>query len=180
MHIDINELQKNVNLFAKQPGFVNLELHYIIAKTNEDFRFATWDEEADDNEIKYYCFLSDHETTGENAPFKESYVLSDDPIYPIVSNFHDFKKEIESISIEPGLDKGIRRFHDSQIEGLQNDLWEEFVECEKHVVTSVEAKHLLFVVKDVEVSISKTMVYFRYKAPFAERHYNTIKEEAHQ
>ena len=45
MNIDIRQLEINVNLHSMQPGFLNYELHYIIASNENNFRFVSWNEE---------------------------------------------------------------------------------------------------------------------------------------
>jgi hypothetical protein len=44
MNIDLQQLELNVNFHAVQPGFLDLELHYIIAEDANTFRFVDWDE----------------------------------------------------------------------------------------------------------------------------------------
>lgn len=179
INIDEKQLEVNFNLHSMQPGFLNLELHYIIAKSESTFQFATWDEEPKDDEQKYYCFLTGNELyiAAGDITLKESYALSTGPAYPLLSNYTDFIILINTVLRDHTLAKGIRRFYDDQIDEIQNNLCVQFGDCEKHIVTSAEASHTLFVIKEVEVSISATMVYFRYKAPFSEKHYRDIQEQ---
>ena len=58
MNIDTKQLEINVNLHSLQPGFLNAELHYIIAASENTFRFANRDEEPKKGEQKFYCFLT--------------------------------------------------------------------------------------------------------------------------
>ena len=48
---------------------------------------------------------------------------------------------------------------------IKNDLQKEFGAVETHIVASPNLQHNIFVVNDVEISVSLTMVYFRVKAP---------------
>lgn len=178
MVIDIKQLEINVNLHCLQPNFINLELHYIIASSENSFRFVPWIEEPKGDEKKFYCFLTENELfiPAGNIHLKESYVLTEEPAYPLLSNAHDFAALIDKVP-EQGVAKGIRRFSDSDIDSLKDDLCKKYGDCEKHIVTSAEAQHMLFLVKDVEISMSGTMVYFRRKNQFSESHYNTVKEE---
>src|SRR5436189_3517 len=97
MNIDLKQLEINVNFHSLQPGFLNSELHYVIAS-------------------------------------------------------------------------------DEDIDTMKKSLQEKYGEVETHIVSSREAQHQLFVVNDVEISVSDNMVYFRMKAPFYESHYQHAKE----
>jgi hypothetical protein len=177
MNIDLKQLEINVNFHSLQAGFLNLELHYIIASNENIFRFARWNEVAQVNEQKFYCFLMEKELfiPAGNITLKESYVLKAEPIYPFVSNCEDFISAIETIN-QNSIAKYIRRFSDENIEAIKKGLYEKYGAIEAHLVTSREAQHQLFVVNDIEISISATMVYFRIKASFSESHYQHVKE----
>jgi hypothetical protein len=178
MSINIDRLEMNVNLHALQPDFLNSELYYVIAENESTFRFAEWDEEPEADEEKFYCFLTEQELLipAGHVLLKESYVLREYPLYPLVTNSSDFAKIIETLSSN-GAGKGIRRFYDEDIDAIKEGLEERFGQVEKHLVTSRQGRHLLFLLEDIEISISATMVYFRYKTPFNERHYQHVKEE---
>jgi hypothetical protein len=100
----------------------------------------------------------------------------DQPVYPIIPDYEGFKDMIERVPEEHGVAKGIRKFSIEQVDEIKDKLCNEYGDCEKHLVSSKEAQHLLFVVKNVEISISATMVYFRYKSPISDTHYNNVKE----
>jgi hypothetical protein len=178
MAIDIKQLEINVNLHCLQPNFINLELHYIIASSENVFRFVPWIEEPKNGEQKFYCFLTENELfiPAGNIHLAESYVLTEEPAYPLLSSADDFANLIDKVP-QQGVAKGIRRFSDSHISTIKDDLCEKYGDCEKHVVTSAEAQHMLFLVNDIEISISGTMVYFKRKNQFSESHYNAVKEE---
>jgi hypothetical protein len=177
MHIDLKQLEINVNFHSLQPGFLNSELHYVIASDENTFRFSDWDEVPAANEQKFYCFLMEKELfmPAGNIILKESYVLKEEPIYPLLSNYKDFVSAIETIK-QNRIAKYIRKFTGEDIDTIKNNLQEKYGEVETHVITSREARHQLFVVSDIEISISDTMVYFRMKAPFSESHYQHAKE----
>ena len=176
---NLNQLEINVNLCALQAGFINQELHYIIAKDEQDFRFVSWDEEPHSpDENKYYCFLLQQALLipAGNISLKESYILREKPFYPIVANVEDFARIIKSMG-KGDSKKCIRRFFDKEIDELVNSLRAQFDEVEKHLIQSDEARHLVLVIDDAEVSVSENMVYFRQRAPFALEHYEHVKEE---
>ena len=178
MNIDLKQLEINVNLHALQPDFLNLELHYIIAENEKTFRFAGWNELPNANERKFYCFLKEIEIfiPAGNVALKESYIVTQEPIYPVISDCKDFISVFETVQ-KNKVAKGIRRFSNEELETIKADLQKEFETVETHVVTSPELKHNIFILHDIEVSVAPTMVYFRIKAPFAERHYHDAKEE---
>ena len=178
MSIDIDQLEINVNLHALRPEFLNSELHYVIAQNENSFRFATWHEEPEENEEKFYCFLTEQDflIPAGNVLLKESYMLREDSVYPPVSNYMDFIESIETLEAG-GAAKRIRRFYDEDIDKIREGLEEKYGTVEKHVVKSKQGQHLLFLLNNVEISISATMVYFRYKTPFNESHYKHVKEE---
>lgn len=178
MSINIKQLEINVNLHALEPNFLNYELHYIIASNENTFRFATWDEEPEPGEKKYYCFLTEEELLipAGDIRLEESYVLKDEPIYPVLSNASDFCKILSNLDTST-VAKGIRRFANEDIDVIKRGLEDTCGPVNKHVVTSSQAQHLLLVVGEVEISISATMVYFRHKAPFSDSHYQNVKEE---
>lgn len=178
MNIDIKQLEINVNLHSLQPGFLNYELHYVIASNENNFRFANWSEEPQSGEKKFYCFLVEKELfiPAGNVLLKESYVLKEEPLYPSVSNADDFIAVIETLS-KTSVHKCIRRFSDDDINIIHIGLEERYGMVERHLVTSPQSRHLILVLDSVEISVSATMVYFRHKAPFSESHYHSIQEE---
>jgi len=178
MNIDIKQLEINVNLHSLQPGFLNYELHYIIASNENNFRFVNWNEEPQAGEQKFYCFLAEKEfliPTG-NIVLKEHYVLKEEPVYPLISNADDFIAVIETLP-KTVIYKCIRKFFDDDVHTIYDDLEGKYGKVEKHLVTSSQGQHLILVLDSVEISISATMVYFRHKAPFSESHYHSIQEE---
>jgi hypothetical protein len=178
MKIDIKQLEINVNFHALQPDFLNLELYYIIAENENKFRFVEWDELPKPNEQKFYCFLQQKEIfiPAGNVVLKESYALTQEPIYPLISDCKDFTSIFETVK-KSKVAKGIRRFSNEELETIKDDLQKEFETVETHVVASPKLQHHIFIVDDIEVSVAPTMVYFRIKAPFAENHYQHAKEE---
>lgn len=178
MSIDIDQLEMNVNLHALQPDFLNSELYYVIAQNENSFRFAAWDEEPETDEEKFYCFLTEQELLipAGNILLKESYVLREDSLYPPASNYIDFIEAVETLE-DAGVAKRVRQFYDEDIDEIKEGLEEKYGTVEKHLVTSRQGRHLLFLIKDVEISISATMVYFRYKTPYNDSHYRHVKEE---
>src|SRR5947209_5847138 len=164
MNIDIEQLEMNVNLHAMKPDFLNSELYYIIAQNENVFRFAEWDEEPATDEEKFYCFLTEQEllVPAGNVLLKESYILRENPIYPVAANYADFAEIIKSLSANTAA-KCVRRFYDEDIDAIKEGLQEKYGTVEKHMVTSRQGRHLLFLMDDFEISISATMVYFRYK-----------------
>ena len=178
MNINIDQLEMNVNLHTLHPDFLNSELYYVIAQNENVFRFATWDEEPQAGEEKFYCFLTEQElfVPAGNVLLKESYELREDPLYPSVTNYADFAEIISSLSVK-GAAKGIRRFYDEDINAIKEGLEEKFGSVESHIITSRQGRHLLFLMDGIEISISATMVYFRYKTSFNESHYKHVKEE---
>jgi len=178
MSINIDQLEINVNLHALQPDFLNSELYYVIAKNENSFRFAEWHEEPSVNEEKFYCFLTEQDLIipAGNILLRESYVLKETSIYPHASNYIDFIEAIETL--EPNnASKRVRQFYDEDVNAIKEGLEEKYDAVEKHVVTSRQGRHLLFLIENVEISVSATMVYFRYKTPFNESHYRHVKEE---
>ena len=178
MSIDLKQLEINVNLFALEPNFFNNELHYVIATDDNNFRFSTWDEEPEDDEKKFYCYLTEeplHIPAG-NIDLKQSYVLRSEPIYPIASSAEDLAPVIDKVKNDHSA-KCIRRFSDQQSEVIKSQLEEKYGTIEKHVVTSRQGQHQLLVFDEIEMSISATMVYLRNKAPISQSHYENVKEE---
>lgn len=177
MNIDIQQLTINVNLHAAQPDFLNLELHYVIASSADLFRFVDWQEIPQPNEQKFYCFLQDKELNIPTAGIvlKESYVLTTTPIYPVIKDCKDFLHLIKQVQ-QNKFAKAIRQFAMTDLETIKKDLQDEFEKVETHVVASPKLAHHIFVVEDVEISVAPTMVYFRMKAPFSEKHYQQAKE----
>ncbi len=181
MNIDKKQLTACFNLHSLQPGFLNSELYYIIAQNSHSFRFANWYDEPQQGEQRFYCFLSEDELFVEagNVNLSQSYVLMEEPIYPVMVNADDFIDSIRKLPKEHGVAKGIRQFSYEKIDGIKDNLCEVFGECEKHIIASNEAKHELFVVNNVEISIAAAMVYFRYRSPLSDLHYDNIIQEQH-
>jgi len=173
MNLDTKQLELNFNLHALQPNFLNLELHYIIAKSENDFRFAEWNEPAGENEKKFYCFLVDKELfiPAGNITIKESYVLEEESIYPTASNASDFINTINTCP-EKCSAKRVRRFTSDEIENIKEGLRAKFGHLDAHVVKSAEGEHLLLKVDGVDISISATMVYFRDASQFVQEIFN--------
>lgn len=178
MNIDIQQLTENVNLHAMQPDFLNLELHYVIAESADLFRFVNWQDQPGGNEKKFYCFLQDKALSipAGGVVLKESYMLTEQPIYPVIKDCKDFLQIIKKVQ-QNKVGKGIRHFLMEDLETIKKDLEDEFENVKTHVVASPKLQHHIFVVDDVEISVAPTMVYFRLKAPFSEHHYHTAKEE---
>ncbi|MCW3105564.1 MAG: hypothetical protein JWQ09_70 [Segetibacter sp.] len=178
MSIDKKQLEINVNLYSLEPNFLNYELHYVIADSENSFRFATWDEKPKAGEEKFYFFLTDEELhiPAGNITLEESYVLTEEPVYQCVTSYEDFISAIEKVQ-KDGVAKCIRCFSNEDIDAIKNKLEEKYGTIEKHLVTSSQGQHLLLVFDDIEISISATMVYFRHKTPFNESHYKHVKEE---
>jgi len=176
MNINLEQLEINVNFHALQPDFFNLELHYIIAEDEKTFRFVEWNESPKANEQKFYCFLKEKEIfIPAGNVLKESYVVTRESIYPLISDCKDFISVFETVQ-KNKVAKGVRRFTNEELETIKNNLQNEFEIVETHVVASPELKHYIFVVNNIEVSVAPTMVYFRIKAPFAKSHYSHVKE----
>jgi hypothetical protein len=167
MTLDTKQLELNFNLHALQPNFLNLELHYIIAKSENDFRFAEWNENPGENEKKFYCFLVDKELfiPAGNITLKESYLLEEEPIYPTAATTEDFVKTIEGLE-KFGSAKCVRKFSSDAVDNIQKELCEKYGQVDCHVVKSAEGQHYLMKVKHVDISISATMVYFRDASQF--------------
>jgi hypothetical protein len=178
MTIDKQQLEMNVNLYSLKPGFLNYELHYVIASSENTFRFANWDEAPGDDETKFYFFLTDQELfiPAGNITLRQSYVLQERPVYQCVTGYEDFVTAIEKVK-EDGIWKSIRCFSESQTDAIKAQLQERYGSIEKHLVTSSQGQHLLLVFDDIEISISATMVYFRSKTPINEQHYQHVEEE---
>jgi hypothetical protein len=179
MSIDLKKLEINVNLHSLQPNFLNSELHYVIASDENSFRFATWEEEPKWGEKKYYCFLTEQPLfiPSGNITLAESYTLIEEPVYPVVANCNDFIATVEAMK-EKGVAKCIRQFSDKQLEEIKEELEKKYSSVEQHKVKSGQGQHLLLVFDNYEISVSAAMVYFRYKAPFSDAHYEHVKEEA--
>jgi len=178
MSVDKKQLEINVNLYALEPDFLNYELHYVIAKNENSFRFANWDDKPESGEEKFYFFLTKQELhiPAGDITLQQSYALREDPVYQCVSSYEDFVTAIEKVKID-GVGKSIRCFSNVQIDIIKDKLINKYGPIEKHVVTSSQGQHLLFVFDDIEVSISATMVYFRHLTPFNATHYENVKEE---
>jgi len=178
MRINVSLLEINVNLHALQPDFLNSELYYVIAQSENSFRFAGWNEEPSADEEKFYCFLTEKEMhiPAGNILLKQSYVLMENALYPLVSNYADFIAIAETLENNKPA-KCIRRFYNEDIDIIKRGLEEKYGTVQKHVVTSRQGQHLLFLINDIEISVSATMVYFRYKTSFNESHYRHVKEE---
>ncbi len=178
MSIDKTQLEINVNLFSLKPEFLNYELHYVIAESENSFRFASWDEEPGPGEQKFYFFLTENELfiPAGNITLEESYVLKEEPIYPCVSSNKDFIAAIEKVR-ESGVAKCVKCFSNADTDNIKEQLEDKFGKIEKHLVKSSQGQHLLLVFEQFEISISATMVYFRWKTPFNATHYENVKEE---
>jgi len=178
MNIDLKQLEVNVNLHALQPDFLNLELHYVIAENENTFRFSDWNELPKENEEKFYCFLKEKEfkIPAGNVVLKESYVVTKEPIYPLIADVKDFISVFKTVQ-KNKVAKAIRRFSVEDLDTIKKDLQKEFKTVETHVVASPQLQHHIFIVNDIEVSVAPTMVYFRIKAPFSESHYHNAKED---
>ena len=181
MSIDKKQLEINVNLFSLKPEFLNYELHYVIAQSENSFRFATWNEEPGPEEQKFYFFLTENELfiPAGNIRLEESYVLKEEPIYACVSSYKDFISAIEKVE-QVGVAKSIKCFSDEETDTIRKQLEDKFGKIEKHLVKSSQGQHLLLVFEQFEISISATMVYFRWKTPFNASHYQHVKEEKEQ
>lgn len=178
MSINKKQLEINVNLYTLEPNFLNYELHYVIASDENTFRFATWDEEPVTGEKKFYCFLTEEKLVipAGNITLEESYVLKEEPIYPVLTTANDFCTIISQFRNQT-VAKGIRKFSNQDVDFIKTELEKTCGTVHQHVVTSSQAQHLLFVIDEIEISISATMVYFRKKAPFSDEHYQHVKEE---
>jgi hypothetical protein len=176
--MNIEQLTINVNLHCLHPGFLNSELYYIIASSENVFRFAAWDELPAAGESKFYCLLQEKELhiPAGDVVLRESYVLSQHPPFPVLEKAEDFSPLIQSLQ-QQGVAKGIRCFEGDQVDIIRHHLEKEFGAAEKHLVTSPEAQHQLIVINDFEISISTNMVYFRLRVPVTEEHYRHIKDE---
>jgi hypothetical protein len=181
MNIDLSQLERNVNLHALQPGFLNRELHYVIATDENNFRFAAPEDQPKDNELKFYCFLTDKQLSipAGNITLNESYVLATKPAYTVVSKAADFFPFIDCIG-EQCAGKAVRDFTESSIEIIYLDLKQRYGQAEKHVITSPEFQHLLIILPQVEISVSATMVYFKQRHPETHGHYQHLEEEKTQ
>lgn len=175
---DLPQLVINVNLHALQPGFLNSELHYIIASGSNHFRFVPWDEEPAPGEEKFYCFLVEEPLNipAGNVEVKESYQLVREPFYPIITNGVDVVQMIESMGAK-GASKGIRHFHDDVLPDIQHALQEKYGPVHQHVVKSNEWQHYLLVMDHLEISIAATMVYIKQKLKITEDHYAHLQED---
>src|SRR5437763_9773794 len=123
MNIDKKQLEINVNLHSLQPDFLNYELHYVIASNENSFRFVNWDEEPKTGEQKFYCFLAEQELfiPAGNILLKESYVLKEEPLYPLIFNYSDFVSAIDTVQ-QTSVAKFIRRFSNNEIGIIKNAL----------------------------------------------------------
>src|SRR5438128_2532062 len=178
MDLDKKQLEINVNLFSLQPNFFNYELHYVVARNENNFRFVAWDEKPKEGEQKFYFFLSQQELfiPAGSITLSQSYVLSEEPLYPCVSTYHDFAQAIERVKNE-GVGKFVKCFYDDNTEVIKKQLEDHFGAIEKHLVTSSQGQHLLLIFDNIEISISATMVYFRHKTLINQSHYQHVREE---
>lgn len=177
MNLDLAQLQRNVNVHATRPEFLNQELHYVIAENADLFRFVGWEAQPHANEQKFFCFLQPTELSipERGIVLKESYTLSTEPLFPVITDCKGFLQMIQTVQQEK-VGKAIRQFSLETLENIKNELLDEFDTVETHVVASPQLKHHIFVVDNVEISVAPTMVYLRIKAPFAEHHYHTATE----
>jgi hypothetical protein len=178
MIVDLRQLEVNVNFHVLQPDFFNLELHYIIAQNENVFRFADWNELPGANEERFYCFLKEKELfiPAGNVLLKESYVLTQQPLYPLITTSNDLVSLFETVQ-KSKVAKGIRRFSNEDLDTIKDQLRKQFESVETHVVASPALQHHIFIVNNMEVSVAPTMVYCRIKAPFAEGHYQNAGEK---
>jgi hypothetical protein len=178
MSIDKKQLEINVNLFALEPNFLNYELHYVIASDEKTFRFANWDDEPKSGEKKYYCFLTEEplQIPAGDIKLEESYVLKEEPVYPVAATLDDFVTIIEQVK-KDSTGKAVRQFTNDAIDIISEQLKQKYKDVEKHVVTSDQAQHVLILVDEIEISISATMLYFRNKTAISDSHYQHVKEE---
>ena len=178
MNIDLQQLEVQVNLHAIQTDFKDLELHYVIAEDENTFRFAGRDELPNAKEKKFYCFLQEKRLLipAGNVVLKESYVLTEKPIYPLISDCKDLMSIMSTVKTNKPA-KAVRGFSAEQLELIKDDLKKEFTKVETHVVASPNLQHHIFVVDNIEISVSPTMVYLRAKAPFSESHYKSAIQE---
>src|SRR5438045_2772295 len=145
MSINLEQLEMNVNLHAMHPDFLNSELYYVIAQSENIFRFAEWHEEPGPKEERFYCFLTEQQllVPAGNVLLKESYVLRDYPLYDVVTSYADFAKIIETLPHNTAA-KCVREFYDADIDMIKEGLEEKYGVVEKHLVTSRQGRHLLF------------------------------------
>ena len=127
MNIDLKKLEINLNLHALQPQFLNLELHYIIAENENNFRFADWNEVPGKREQKFYCFLKEKELLipAGNIVLKESYVITHQPIYPLIADCKDFLTVMKTVE-RSKVAKAIKRFSNDDLTSIKIDLQREF------------------------------------------------------
>ena len=178
MNIDLQQLERNVNLHSLQPGFLNRELHYVIASDENNFRFAALEEQPGSNEQKFYCYLVDKPITipAGNVILPKSYSLDSNPIYDVIERAEDFFFFIDCIGKNCPA-KAIRGFDDGSIDNIYDILKHRYGNVEKHLVTSPEFQHLLFILPQVEISVSATMIYFKQRLPLTSEHYEHLKAE---
>jgi hypothetical protein len=106
----------------------------------------------------------------------QSYVLKEEPVYPLIKTTDDFVEMINELP-KQGVAKGIRRFSAEDVDAIRADLCKAFGDCEKHLVKSAENQHMLFAMNNIDISISATMVYFRYRNQFIEPAHTQLPEE---
>lgn len=178
MSIDLRQLEINVNLHSLQPGFLNRELHYVIASDENNFRFAEAGDQAQSNEQRFYCFLTDKQLVipAGNINLNKSYVLQTEPPYEVLDNAEGFFPFVDCIG-ENCTGKAIRNFSDADIDRIYDSLKQRYGNAEKHLVRSPEFQHLLIILPQVEISISATMVYFKQRIPITSEHYKHLEEE---
>jgi hypothetical protein len=111
-----------------------------------------------------------------NVVLKESYIITQEPIYPFVSDWRDFISFFGTVR-KNQVTKGIRRFSNKELEIIKADLQKEFDAVEAHVVASRQLQHHIFIVNHIEVSVAPTMVYFRMEGPFARTQYQGEEQE---
>lgn len=179
--IDLKQLEINVNMYALQPDFLSLELHYIIASSDKEFRFVEWHEEPKEGEFKFFCFLTDNQLhiPAGDVLLPESYVLTDEAVFPLIANTDDFMSAVDNVSKENTV-KGIRRFTTDNLEVIRQNLENKYGFAELHQVKSGQGSHLILLTDSVEFSISATMVYCRSKTPVNAIHYRHVKEDLNE
>ncbi len=179
MSINVPQLQINVNLHALQPGFKNSELYYVLATTENNFRFAGLSDAPSPAETRYYCFYTDTPLTipAGNISLPKSYVLQTESPYTVVNTAEDIYPLIDCIESNDTC-KAVRNFPDHEIDGIFNAIKAHYGSAEKHLIQSPEFQHLLILLPGVEISVSATMVYFKKRIALTTNHYQHLKQEA--
>lgn len=177
MTIQLDQLQTVVNLHALHPDFYNSELHYVLAKSELDFRFAQWNDAPEPNERLFYCCLTNETMLipAGRITLTQGFRLYTTAPYPTIQNSAELQSIIQQVN-STATTKAIRNFDIEMIAAMAEELKIHFNEVHLHQVASYEGQHTLLLVNDVEISIAKNMIYFINKTPFAEAHYNNIAQ----